>query len=516
MPNTQVPPEIGTLQHYYWEVKSHEWFQMLTPVQQRGLFSLSISNPVWGVCGCSRSGSLYTYTFMADEIQANAREVRCIICVQSRVINGLNISYDYWQEQPMTSSEITRLIIPDAYFPAPVEPREDCINCSRRIYEPTDINVTPASASSVWASTSNGNRVRVHANCSFECVCNNTYLTRGSNVYYVDRTLTCGSCVEELLDAEEIHQCENCSNYTSDIHWSEERERELCQSCFDEPWECNECGYEIEEGYDHECYRESDSLIYSYGYKPKPEFFGNDDYYFGLELEVEDVNGWGCENGAELVQNELGRRVYCKHDGSLTEGFEIVTHPHSFNELKSLDLRILDSLRRKGFRSWDTSTCGLHIHVSRTAFRRNGKRDEAHELRFQKLIYDNSVHVRAIAGRISDYARFDDKGKLVPKVKYGQSRDRREAVNSENDHTLEVRVFRGSLKSQRVLSAVEFVHSVVEYTRNMKVNPKDNQLSWIRFMSYVLDNKDKYQNFTQIALKTLDNPRNTQHDEEEN
>ncbi|NBS77729.1 MAG: hypothetical protein EBT28_10095 [Betaproteobacteria bacterium] len=135
-------------------------------------------------------------------------------------------------------------------------------------------------------------------------------------------------------------------------------------------------------------------------------------------------------------------------------------------------------------------------------------------MRFQKLIYDNGKQVRAIAGRSSSFARFNDKGALVPKVKFGHTADRYEAINSQNDHTLEVRVFRGSLKPARILSAIEFIHSAIEYTRDMKIDPKGNQLSWVRFMGYVLDNKDKYENFAQIALSTLgDEPRDYESEE---
>jgi len=519
MPNTQVPPEVGegTLSAYYSEVSTHEWYEKLMPEQKIGLRSLSIGTPLWGVCECGRGSKLYAYTYKIGDRDILG-QIRCLRCTRNRVITGLSIWYDYWHENHtnLTGGEIEEIIMPQRYFPQTTEERDSCGNCSNLIYEPNDINIMSSSALWTNALDANGDMVKAHVRCTFVCSCDKTYLTRGSNSHYVDRALTCETCVEQLLDADEIRMCEHCSNYTADIHWSEQRQVELCENCYNEEWECNDCGYEISEGYDHECYREANSNIYEYNYKPDPQFYGNDDYYFGLELEVEDANGWGCEDGAQLVQDELGSRIYCKRDGSLNNGFEIVTHPHSFQALKTLDLRVLDVLRRKGFRSWDTSTCGLHVHISRTAFRKNGKPDKAHELRFQKLIYDNGVHVRGIAGRSSSYARFNDKGKLVPKVKYGQSEDRYEAINVQNDHTLEVRVFRGSLKPERVLSAVEFLHSAIEYTRDMKVNPKDNQLSWIRFMAYVLDSKEKYQNFAQIALKNLDNPRDTQSNEEDN
>jgi hypothetical protein len=245
-------------------------------------------------------------------------------------------------------------------------------------------------------------------------------------------------------------------------------------------------------------------VIYDYSYKPeRPKFFGEAEYHFGLEIEVEDTDGYGVEDGAELVLQTLGDRVYIKHDGSLDNGFEIVTEPHSLDQLENLNWDFLRTLRSRGYRSWDTETCGIHVHVSRTAFRNAGKHSEAHELRFQKLIYDNASQVRTIAGRTSSYAQFADKGHLVAKVKEGHSADRYEAINSHNLHTLEVRVFRGSLKKTRILSAVEFIHSAVEYTRFMKIDPKAKQLSWYRFMGYVLDNQDKYANFTQIALKDM-------------
>ena len=50
--------------------------------------------------------------------------------------------------------------------------------------------------------------------------------------------------------------------------------------------------------------------------------------YFGVELEVDE--GGESDSNAERVLDiaNSGRElIYCKHDGSLNDGFEIVTHP---------------------------------------------------------------------------------------------------------------------------------------------------------------------------------------------
>lgn len=505
MPNTQIPPECTStaLAEYYSSAETQEWFQSLTLRAQRGLASLRILSLPWGICSCGRHGRLYRYTHEEQSVCL----IECYLCLRSHLFSTYEVFFDYWFNRPITPQEISRIILPEALLGEHTGTRVECPNCTRYLWHGDDVNV-PHNYVNTTNAHINPDRVEiVHERCAFQCRCGQSWATRSSWVREIDGETLCDSCTETALNDGDVAQCEYCGNYSAETTYSYARERTLCQTCYNDSWECDECGVEMQEGYEHECYRENDSVIYHYSYKPTPVFFGNSNYYFGLELEVEDNSGWGCESGAQTVIDKLGNRVYCKSDGSLSEGFEIVSHPHSLEEWQSLDLSVLETLRRRGFRSWDTSTCGIHVHVSRTAFRKNGKRDEGHELRFQKLIYDNQYHVCGIAGRKSSYAQFEDKGKLVPKVKYGQTSARYEAINVENDNTLEVRVFRGSLRPQRVLSAIEFIHSAVEYTRNMKINPKDNQFSWIRFMAYALDNKAKYPNFTQIALKTFDNPR---------
>lgn len=110
-----------------------------------------------------------------------------------------------------------------------------------------------------------------------------------------------------------------------------------------------------------------------------------------------------------------------------------------------------------------------------------------------KLIYDNDRQISRLAGRTSTYATFQDKGNLVGKVKYGhQENGRYSAINSENSETLEVRVFRGSLKPERVLMALELVQCAVEYTRGLHVSASNKALSWMMFTRYVVDNSSMY------------------------
>lgn len=344
----------------------------------------------------------------------------------------------------------------------------------------------------------------------------------------IEGNLYCNVCTEnhyiENGGEEMFSYCNNCENT---IH----RNRMLyfdgtnyCEPCYDDNvYRCDDCDEEYWDGSGHDCEEEGSDIIHSYSYKPSPQFFGSGRYHLGFELEVE-ARDESRYFGAGITQEILGGRAYMKDDGSLSDGFEIVTHPHTLAEYQqNFDWKFLSKLQRHGFRSWNTSTCGLHVHVSRCAFGElrdpwNSRitsaersrlilRKQSHELRFMKLIYDNQRQVERIAGRGGNhYATFEDKGKLVSKIKFGeQSNGRYSAVNTENDSTIEVRVFRGSLRKERVLSAIEFVTASVEYTRNLKVTSKNHALSWLGLSSYVMNNINEYPNLATIMSESFAN-----------
>ena len=335
----------------------------------------------------------------------------------------------------------------------------------------------------------------------------------------------CTMCREEYImdngGEEDFTYCNSCDeyyHYDNTVIFDHER---YCNSCYENNmYTCRNCGEEYWSSYDHDCGDEDDALIHSYSYRPSPYFFGEGKYYFGFELEVES-RSQSRYDGARIVCNQLNAHAYIKEDGSLNDGFEIVTHPHTLEKYQTdFDWSVLRKLQMEGYRSWNTSTCGLHVHVSRSAFGNGNPYEysltekvfsqrvlsrQAHELRFMKLIYDNQRQVERIAGRSNNsYATFSDKGYLVRKVKTGhQNNGRYSAINTENDNTIEVRVFKGSLRKERVLSAIEFVHACVEYTRNVKVSTKNHALSWLKFTGYVSENSEMYPNLVTIMSESF-------------
>ena len=349
-----------------------------------------------------------------------------------------------------------------------------------------------------------------------------------SIVIQIEGKCRCSNCAHQFYEdnggQHNYRSCNSCDDifHMDNGHWYDGSI--YCQGCYDNYYYvCDDCGRESWDGDGHHCRSDDDddddesNTIHSYSYRPSPYFFGTGQYHLGFELEVEARSNSRYE-GAELAQQELGAHAYMKDDGSLNDGFEIVTHPHTLSDYQTaFNWDFVAKLKGQGFRSWNTETCGLHVHVSRTAFGNGvnpwGRADrealilnkQSHELRFMKLIYDNQRQVERISGRSNNsYATFSDKGRLVQKLKSGYQNDGRySAINTQNDATLEVRVFKGSLRKERVLSALEFVAASVEYTRDLKVTSKNQALSWLRFTAYVSDNMETYPNLALIMSESF-------------
>jgi len=420
-----------------------------------------------------------------------------------------------------------------------------CRKCSRPILD-----------NGVEAIASNGNTYLVHMDCSQtycyheECQGKRTpsitwlpltsdfyrYLERPniSNIEYqhVSGEKYCGRHIVERLDQIGWwFECISCHDfYDNDTYESYEHSGDTyCQPCYnDHIVVCDDCDYVYHIDYGHHCsYDEGESdegIIHAYHYKPHPVFFGHDEgYHLGFELEIEAVSDSNDLNGsAESLMAILGDRTYFKFDGSVENGFEIVSHPHTLKEYTDkFPWRFVKKAKELGFRSWDAqqSSCGLHVHVSRVAFGPGKLEDESddryykrtiivrqrHEIRFIKLIYDNQRQIERLSGRPANrWSTFSDKNRVWNKVKDDYQVDGRySAVNTSNRDTIEVRTFKGSLNKPRIMADIELVHCAVEYTRDLRVTGANKALSWLKFTGYVAENMDKYPHLFTLMEKTF-------------
>lgn len=328
--------------------------------------------------------------------------------------------------------------------------------------------------------------------CGNIIYCGDVYIANRdiSNERYV-----CGNCISYY------YRCDECGDYFGDeyIH-SDDNDTHICDSCFEHfhYHRCDNCNCIISEDYQNwdnddncycdDCYYVSARSIHDYGYKPSPEFFNvyNEEpteEYLGVELECDQ--GVYPDDTAEEVTDIMDfngwNHLYCKHDGSLDNGFEMVSFPCTLRYHMEV-MPWSDVMKKcisKGFRSHDTTTCGLHVHVSRKAF---GNTTDEQDLAIAKTImlidkfWDKVVRfTRRKSDRINHWAapcniditENDKFADIVDKVKKTKDKGRYQAVNLTNYNTVEFRIFRGTLKYNTFIASLQFVSTLVRYAKQV-------------------------------------------------
>lgn len=208
-------------------------------------------------------------------------------------------------------------------------------------------------------------------------------------ICYVGDQPVCRSCAET-----ETLVCSRCGERIWETDNCGDEETVLCSSCYEDHYvRCVRCGrvvpyaavYYMNEDEDEEnpyceqCYSEYKDVIHCYSYKPTPQFYGEGPLYMGVELEADD-GGKSTANARKLlaVFNRDCAYGYIKSDGSLDDGLELVTHPCTLSEHQNKVPweKVLQKFRALGYMSHQSRTCGLHVHVNRTAFGRTEQQQE--------------------------------------------------------------------------------------------------------------------------------------------
>lgn len=290
---------------------------------------------------------------------------------------------------------------------------------------------------------------------------------------------TCESCSDEFTRRAGRHSegvytsdsgddyCQNCY-YESFFH---------CESC---NCECNQDDY-AEDGMCQSCYVEScpgGIRPYSTDALNHLRFLAPSKECMGIELEIECGGRTGRERAAAGVIESLGDDyIILKEDSSLDSGFEIVTAPASLAQHTDRWVEFLDQnpARTLGIKSFDTTTCGMHVHVSR---------DGLSGLTIGKVLVfmhnpANTRHLEQLAGRSLNqgYGKVNANRKITDKGNY----DRYEAVNLQPSRTIEFRLFRGTLSTNGFMKNLEFVHAIIAYCRQSGIN----QNRWNQFAQWV-------------------------------
>jgi hypothetical protein len=284
-----------------------------------------------------------------------------------------------------------------------------------------------------------------------------------------------------------IRECQDCDEYFNS-HDEGQRLHDghyVCDHCANDYFTCNDCGsmfhqdyeyYVEEEGcsYCDECYhhrrQEDNEIIHDYGYKPQPQFFKmawENTLFLGLEIELECGNNMHSTDTAKkmkqwLIDHKCDKKCYFKYDGSLSNGIEIVFHPFTLQSYHK-DFPLSDFIkycRSIGLSGYNPNTCGIHIHLSKTHFKKNG-------LYIGKLFFYKCQKYLKQFSKRKDYnfCKFDQ---VTPENEYSQENGRYSALNNTSK-TMEIRIFRSTTNYNRILASMQFADAFANYCNQTSI-----------------------------------------------
>lgn len=289
-------------------------------------------------------------------------------------------------------------------------------------------------------------------------------------------TRLCFDCMDSTTT------CEECGGriHVSEIYTDESTSDILCECCYDD-----------RRRYDEEEER-LNRTIQDYNYKPCPIFYehdeddrkfnddsitGYDKAYFGIELEIDqrrdDYDDYPADpdDVADNLMSEIPgfrERFYIKYDGSLNNGMEIVSHPHTYAAHYNLEAweTLMSKARRAGFTSHDVGTCGIHYHVNRNSL--GSTRQERDDTAFKMVLlteclWDDFVKFSRRRGfsychKHNVWTKQDTFDKFKDKARGTMSRHN--AVNLCNTHTVEFRMCRGTLNYKTFIASLQFMYLI--------------------------------------------------------
>jgi hypothetical protein len=210
---------------------------------------------------------------------------------------------------------------------------------------------------------------------------------------------------------------------------------------------------------------------------------------FGVELEIEGnnntmherraiVRALGGSTGAELKD---GAYILAQ-DGSLDNGVEIITVPQTFEAHKAetvVPWKKISAAIRGIAKSGNTKTCGMHVHINRAALT---------PLQVGKmLVFLNCDSMTRLVERIAQRST-EQWAKRAPKA-FADGLPHRvtefghyDALGYTGKGTMELRIFRGNTRRDRIMKNLEFTHAMCEFARLESMQDMDKPSKFLAFI----------------------------------
>ena len=270
---------------------------------------------------------------------------------------------------------------------------------------------------------------------------------------------------------------------------------------------CNNCNQELDERLDYEeqhcngivgiisSYHKHTTKQHMYGLlkdQSDTDFKG-----FGFELEVDKsiVNGQYKSLYNNIVAHAIidntgleKDEVIFETDGSLDNGFEIISQPHTidaFYEKTECWKKMLDILSDATFKSHNAYTCGLHIHVSKTWFGSTERQQNFNIGKIYKFFDTYWTDLCKASRRDTSSTYYCDKNSKNIKYREENRRHKAEshawqaqakydhdtrhdseshhhALNNSNYSTFEIRLGRGTLNKASFFAWIDLVLTIVK------------------------------------------------------
>ena len=289
----------------------------------------------------------------------------------------------------------------------------------------------------------------------------NVYYLENEGVYYADDIeLTYSELENTYIHDNNVAYVLDAQGHEQPVHRDN-----LDNYCFDED----------EDVYYTDDAHFSDNIIQDYGKTVLPPISsGKKDYYIGIELEMEREGSTLRERSEDIIKildesnDNFTNLLDWKKDSSLKDGVEMVTAPISLDIFKDRIIPVVEELRANGFTSEQGGRCGNHIHISRNVF----SEEAQSRLVLIYAKFEKQIKILSRRGTNNNYCRdvlenFDSL-EIENSMEIADSQKNKSkctAINFSNKNTIEFRVFRGTMNTNKLIANIQLVQLLADWSR---------------------------------------------------